>query len=138
MDQGSQEQRSNKDETPSTTALEELVQLGFELVTQWTIKGIKIGPTSFKWQDHGGWLYAFIVEGTVRYIGLTERVLRSRMGDYSHTNNSQNNRIRQLIMSELFAGRPVEIWGWKEGNIAALRKEERRLLDTYCPSWNRM
>jgi hypothetical protein len=34
---------------------------GFESITRWILKGNKIGPISFKWQDHEGWLYAFVV-----------------------------------------------------------------------------
>ena len=65
------------------TILERLIQFGFEPVTEWVMKGSKIGPPSFDWKEHSGWLYAFVVDGEVKYIGLTERVLRSRMSDYS-------------------------------------------------------
>jgi hypothetical protein len=57
------------------------------------MKGPKIGPLSFDWKDHGGWLYAFVVDGEVKYIGLTGRVLRGRMDDYSHIPNSTNHWI---------------------------------------------
>jgi hypothetical protein len=78
-------------------------RLGFSPVTQWVMKGEKISPESFKWEDHGGWLYAFVVEGEVKYTCLTNRVLRGRLGDYSHRRNSQTDRLRGLIMNELAA-----------------------------------
>ncbi len=83
------------------TVLEGLIQLGFEPITEWIIKGSKIGPLGLDWEDHGGWLYAFVVDGEVKYIGLTDRVLRSRMGDYSHIKNTQTTGLREKIMTEL-------------------------------------
>jgi hypothetical protein len=120
------------------SVFDDIVQFGFEAVTQWIIKGEKIGPASFKWLDHSGWLYAFLVEEEVRYIGLTDRVLRSRMGDYSHINNSQTNRLRGLIRGELEAGRVVDVFGWKQRDINILKIEEVRLRATYRPPWNRI
>jgi hypothetical protein len=89
------------------TVLDEIIRIDFESITQWVLKGDKIGPISFKCQDHGGWLYAFAVEGEVKYIGLTNRVLRSRMSDYVHINNSQTDRPRRLIVNMLAAGQVV-------------------------------
>jgi len=120
------------------SVLDDLVQPGFEPVTQWVMKGERIGPASFKWQDHGGWLYAFVVDGEVKYIGLTDRVLRSRMSDYSHIKNSQTDRLRGLIVHELTAGRIVDVFGWKQRDVDILRVEEARLRATYHPPWNLM
>ena len=117
--------------------LDELVQFGFALVTEWVLKGDKIGPRSFDWTDHGGWLYAFVVEGDVRYIGLTSRVLRSRMSDYSHIQNSQTDRLRELIRGELISGRAVQVFGWRQRDQAILESEEARLRAVHRPPWNR-
>ena len=117
--------------------LEELIQFGFEPVTEWIMKGDKIGPRSFDWKDHGGWLYAFVVDGEVKYIGLTDRVLRSRMSDYSHINNSQTKRLRGNIVTELMAGRAVRVFGWKQPDKNALIVEEDHLRAKYRPPWNR-
>jgi len=46
--------------------LNELIGQGFEPVTEWVMKGDKIGPRSFDWKDHGGWLYAFVIDGDVK------------------------------------------------------------------------
>ena len=78
--------------------LKELVQIGFEPITEWVMKGEKIGPRTFDWQDHGGWLYAFVVNDEIKYIGLTDRVLRSRMSDYSHIKNSQTTGLRERLL----------------------------------------
>ena len=120
------------------TVLEELVQLGFEPVTEWVMKGAKIGLRAFDWSDHGGWLYAFVVDGEVKYIGLTDRVLRSRMSDYAHMKHSQTTRLRNAIIAELEAGRSVQVFGWKESKRDALIAEEDRLRTKYRPVWNRI
>ena len=119
------------------TALEDLTQFGFEPITEWIMKGDKIGPRSFVWKDHGGWLYAFVVDGEVKYIGFTNRVLRSRMMDYAHIKNSQTTRLRELIVAELMAGRTVKVIGWKEFNKETLVAEEKRLRALCGPPWNR-
>lgn len=122
----------------NTNVIEDLQQIGFEPVTQWILKGDKIGPKSFDWKDHGGWLYAFVVSSEVKYIGLTNRVLRSRLSDYSHIKNSQTERIRNAIIRELMAGRAVDIIGWRESDRDVLVAEEARLRATYQPPWNRV
>jgi hypothetical protein len=118
--------------------LDELTRFGFEAITHWVLKGEKIGPFSFEWQDHGGWLYAFVVDGDVKYIGLTDRVLRSRMSDYAHIKSSQTERLRGLIVQELEANRTVHVYGWKQKDTNTLKTEEARLRQTYSPSWNRI
>jgi len=60
------------------------------------------------------------------------------MSDYAHINNSQTNRLRELIISELKAGRLVEVYGWKEGNRDVLIVEESKLRARYRPPWNRI
>lgn len=119
------------------TVLDDLVRIGFERITEWVMKGDKIQPRSFDWKDHGGWLYAFVVGGEVKYIGLTDRVLRSRMSDYTHMKHSQTTRLRGLIITELTAGRSVQVFGWRQSDKATLVAEEGRLRGTYRPPWNR-
>lgn len=119
-------------------ALEQLVCIGFEPVTEWLLKGDTIGPASFDWQDHGGWLYVFVVGGEARYIGLTNRVLRSRLSDYAHIRNSQTTRLRDAIVGELRAGRSVTIYGRKESKKEILEAEEARLRGLLRLPWNRV
>jgi hypothetical protein len=102
------------------------------------MRGSKIGPMTFGWQDHGGWLYAFIVDEEVKYIGLTDRVLRSRMSDYSHIRNTQTHRIREQIIAQLSAGRRVQVYGWRHRDKAVLVAEELRLRAEHRPPWNRI
>jgi hypothetical protein len=120
------------------TMFEELSRTGFQSITDWTMRGDKIVLRSIAWKDHGGWLYAFVVDEDVKYVGLTNRVLRSRMSDYAHLGNSQTARLRRLIAAELAAGRVVAIYGRKEAEKERLVAEEDRLRLTYRPPWNRI
>jgi excinuclease UvrABC nuclease subunit len=117
--------------------LDDLAAHGFELVTEWILKGPKIGPRTFDWKDDSGWLYAFVIKDQVQYIGLTTRVLRSRMSDYSHITNSQTVRIRELIFAALSGGESVLVYGLKQRNETELKAHETRLLNQFRPPWNR-
>jgi len=128
----------NGAESINMNMLEDLNQIGFRHVTQWILKGDKIGPKSFDWEDHGGWLYAFVVSSEVKYIGLTDRVLRSRLSDYSHNKTSQPERIRNAIIREIMTGHAIDILGWRESDKDVLVAEEARLRATYRPPWNRI
>jgi hypothetical protein len=114
--------------------LDDLQKHGFVLVTEWVRKGEKLALKSLGWPDHGGWVYAFVVEGEVRYIGMTNRVLRSRMDDYRHIDNEQTSRLRRHIAAELDAGRSVEIYGQKNSSPIA---DEAKLIAACQPEWNR-
>jgi len=117
-------------------ALDEFVQVGFKPITKWILKRNTIGPASFQWKDHSGWLYVFAVDGDARYVGLTTRVLRSRLSDYAHTMEFHTTRLREAIIAELNAGRSVEIYGRRENRKHVLRAEEARLRAVYRLPWN--
>lgn len=120
------------------TILDELTKEGFEPITEWVLKGTRIGPKSFDWPDHSGWLYAFVIDGEVKYIGLTTRVLRSRMSDYSHIKNSQTDDKRALVLEALSKGRRVHVFGLKHRDETTLAAAEARLRALYRPPWNRI
>jgi len=102
--------------TSEANVLEHLLGLGFHPITESVLRREKIALASLKWQDHGGWLYAFVVLGEVKYIGLTDRVMRSRMDEYRDVKNSQTSRLRDLVIAELLLGRTVLVYGNKERN----------------------
>jgi len=120
------------------TILDELIREGFEPITEWVLKGARIGPKSFDWKDQSGWLYAFVIEGDVKYIGLTTRVLRSRMSDYSHIRNSQTDEKRALVLNALSNGKRVLVYGLKHRDEGTLAAAEARLRAQHRPSWNRV
>ena len=84
-----------------------------------------------------GWLYAFVVEEKVMYVGLTERILRSRMDDYRHIKGEQTIRMRELISAKLKANRDVLVYGRREYDSDTLWAEEAKLRRMLDPAWNR-
>lgn len=120
-------------------SLQELLSEGFERVTQWQLQGERIRMASLEWAESSGWLYAFVVdESLVKYVGLTNRVLRSRMDNYRDGKVDQNRRLRELIAKTLSEGRWVAIYGRREPEPRRLVEEEIRLRDAWRPEWNRI
>lgn len=111
----------------------------FKRITEWVLREGKIKPENLDWAEHSGWLYAFVVgDETVRYIGLTDHVLRSRLDHYSYGLQSTNKRVRQSITFELKRGQNVVIYGRKEPNKVRLHAEEKRLIGDVRPDWNNL
>jgi hypothetical protein len=125
--------------------LEDLIADGFKPITRWELRGQRIKPASLAWDDSAGWLYAFSVARSVRYIGLTAGVLRTRLDNYSYgkdpyTQGSQCERIREAILAELVAGKEVQIHGRTEPEMAKRNGEEARLRAAFWKAglWNRV
>ena len=102
------------------------------------IRNEKLRAADLKWQDHGGWLYAFVVNDDVRYIGLASRVLRSRLDDYTHMKHEHSSRMRDAIFAEMTAGHSVKKWGLKEPDPTTLQSKELELRTKYSLPWNRI
>jgi hypothetical protein len=128
-------------------APEELLGHGFRLIAQWTLDGQGIRLTTIDWGESGGWLYMFVVDGAVEYIGLTGGVLRTRLDQYrdgkdAYGHETQCGRIKAAIANQLKAHRVVEIYGLKKPFCTkeVLASEEKRLISAYRDSglWNRI
>jgi len=102
------------------------------------MNGTKIGFSLKGWTDHGGWLYAFVVDNEVKYIGLTDGVLRTRLDHYRYSRESQNARLRDHIIAELSASRRVQVFGWRQRDKSILVSTEIELIAKHRPAWNRM
>lgn len=115
--------------------ISELTVLGFEPLTRWTIQGDRIKPESLDWEESSGWIYAFVVQGRVRYVGITRMVLRSRLDGYSY---QVGDRVRKSIQACLLKEQAVEVYGAKRRGVEkkALEAEESKLLKQFTPDWN--
>ena len=119
--------------------LKQYVEEGFEPITEWEWRDGKIRLASLDWDEHAGWLYAFVIESEVKYVGLTRRVLRSRMDNYRDLTEEQCVRLRGLITTECKSGTTVRIFGRRmSGDHAELEREEAKLREIPRPVWNRM
>lgn len=113
----------------------DLAKHGFEHVTRWVRHNDTIKLESLAWKETAGWIYAFVSEGRVRYVGITTMVLRSRMDSYAHLSN---DRVRPLILQCLNKGQEVEIYGLRRQGVSKsdLEMEESQLMKSLRTDWN--
>ncbi len=115
--------------------MEAIKEYGFQKLTNWEIRNEKIKPVSLEWDNCAGWIYAYVAEGNLRYIGITTSVLRSRLDGYSYQNN---DRVGCEIMALLKRDVDVEIYGIKRPDMekSELEGEESELIRKFDPEWN--
>ena len=117
-------------------SLDKIKREGFVQITTWRAVGDGIKPKSLEWQDHGGWVYAFVVGDEVKYVGLTAKVLRTRLDHYSYGTQDTNARLRSLIETALALGDEVMIFGLPVSDRDEMEREELRLRSELRPEWN--
>lgn len=121
-----------------------LLQRGFVLLGEW----LPLAEGEFKLsarapKDAG--VYAFIVEDRIRYIGLTQTGLHTRMGHYrrGHIRQRTSARVKGLIAGSLAEGKAVQVliatpgpleWNGLPVNTAA--GLEAGLIRMIRPEWN--
>jgi hypothetical protein len=90
-------------------------------------------------------VYAFVVDGWVKYIGLTQIGLRTRMGHYrrGHKRQRTSARVKGLIVAALSAGKKVgvlvatpEPMEWNGLPINSAAGLEAGLIRSLRPEWN--
>jgi len=136
----------NVDPPQPTDHLQFLLTLGFEEVGAWFLEGNSVQFRLAKNENEQNILYAFVVQGIVKYLGKSTMTLRARMNGYRNpgptqtTNLNNNARIRELLQK----GTPVKIFalvpkeeirykGFMMNNAAGL---EDNLLAQIRPPWN--
>ncbi len=131
--------------------LPELMTFGFRLVGEFSFNGQRIQFSLNNHKNDTG-AYAFVVDQTVKYVGVTKNTLYARMNGYKNPGPSQetNKRINPKIAK---AGR-VQIYFIPEFAInefvttiyrGEIEKQiptdismfERFLISTFKPEWNR-
>lgn len=134
------------DTSQPTDHLQFLLTLGFEEVGAWFLERNTLQFRLAKNENEQNILYAFVVQGIVKYIGKSTMTLRARMNGYRNpgptqtTNLNNNARIRELLQK----GTPVRIFalvakeeirykGFRMNNAAGL---EDNLLAQIRPPWN--
>lgn len=119
-----------------SVTLDKLVSEGFNYLTSWRLSEGKIratGPIRTK----SNLVYAFVVDQEVKYIGLTSRIMSSRLDDYRDQKHEQTTRIRELIKGEINARKTVAVYVIHVPDLDRLEIEEDRLIEAFCPPWNR-
>jgi hypothetical protein len=130
-----------REPTPSSV----LLSGGFRLLGEWLPSEDGEFELSAKAPIDAG-VYAFVVDDCVRYVGLTQRGLRTRMDHYRRGNAAQKTsaRVKKLISAALAEGKPVQVfiaipdgaqsWNGLPVNVAA--GLEAGLIRMIQPIWN--
>ena len=123
-----------------------LLRIGFRKLGEWQNSGDAIRYELSSSAPHPNTLYAFVVDGDVKYIGKTTRTLRGRLNGYVRPGPTQvtNLRNHENIVSSLSSGEVVEIFALPDEdlhyfggfhlNLAAGLEDS--LIKSLCPLWN--
>ena len=121
-----------------------LLQAGFELLGNWTQPSAGEILLSAKAPNDPG-VYAFILEGVIVYVGLTQTGLRTRLDHYrrGHERQRTSRRVKQLIANALSDKKRVEVLiaippalNWNGLPINTAAGLEMGLIKLLKPTWN--
>lgn len=122
-----------------------LVDAGFVFLGSWVVAetGIVLSTPAPK---HPG-VYAFVIDGAIKYVGLTKMGFHRRMYSYSKPGNTQrtSQRINNIIAQHASAGTVVEIFiavppalEWNGLPINTAAGLEAGLIELIQPEWNKL
>lgn len=133
----------NSDQSP----LQRLEFMGFRHAGSWMLAEGKPQCVLTEHAEAANILYAFVVSGSVVYIGKTVQALKRRMYGYQRPALTQSTNIKgnKLISEALEASLPVEIYALPDNgllfyggfhvNLAAGLEDS--LVGTLKPAWNK-
>lgn len=127
--------------------VKELLDIGFEKAGAWTLEAGNLKLNITKFLSENNILYAFIVDGEVKYIGKTTQTLLKRMGGYKTPGATQATNIKNNanLLNSLNEGKTVDIYvlpdnGLMHYGIFHLNLSaglEDSIIQTLAPDWNR-
>ena len=126
--------------------IEILVDAGFSSIGTWVADDVGGIALSTPVPKDGG-VYAFVVDGWIKYIGLTRSGFRSRMANYRAGQAGQKTsaRVNQIISEHVSAGAVVEIYvatppalEWNGLPVLTAAGLEAGLIKMIQPPWNKM
>ncbi|MCW6037447.1 GIY-YIG nuclease family protein [Spirulina subsalsa FACHB-351] len=121
-----------------------LLQCGFVLLGEWLPLAEGEFELSTRAPNDAG-VYAFVVEDRIRYIGLTQTGLRTRMGHYrrGHVRQRTSARVKGLIAKSLAEGKAVQVLiaipeplEWNGLPVSTAAGLESGLIRMIRPEWN--
>ncbi|ESY01398.1 GIY-YIG nuclease family protein [Mesorhizobium sp. LNJC405B00] len=127
-------------------AIDVLTDAGFERLGTWVTDGAGgIALDTSAPRDAG--VYAFVVDGLIKYIGVSRAGIRSRMSNYRLGQMGQKTsaRVNQVINEHVTAGTVVEIYiamppalEWNGLPVITAAGLEAGLIKMIQPPWNKM
>ena len=130
---------------PDPWPIQRLLDAGFHLLGDCSLSGEDAFGYSAKATTEPG-VYAFAVEGWVKYVGLTRGALRTRLGHYvrGHEGQKTSAHIKALILETLRAGQQVQVlvatpptFEWNGLPVDGAPGLESGLIRLLKPDWNR-
>lgn len=121
-----------------------LIDAGFELLGECRAAGENAFAFTAPPPVEAG-VYAFAVDGSISYVGLTRFGLRTRLGHYVYGHKKQRTsaRIKALILEALAAGQRVSVLivrppqlEWNGLPIDGAAGLETALIKLIRPRWN--
>jgi len=120
--------------------------LGFEEAGYWFLENGEISFKLYKSQKATNILYAFVVEGVVKYLGKSTQSLSKRMYLYKKCGPSQRTNLRNhaQIKASLEQGQTVRIFAFIQKEIMEYKGIpinlaaglEDTLISQLRPNWN--
>jgi hypothetical protein len=130
---------------PELSPVKQLMRSGFKHVGSWLTNEGKI-KLDFTPEQGRATVYAFLLDGVLVYIGLTQTCFYRRMQGYRNGTATQrtNVRIRGFILEALAAGRkiavlaatPEEKLEWRNLPVSLAVGLESGLIEKFRPEWN--
>jgi hypothetical protein len=129
---------------PEPTPGDVLLAAGFRHIGEWQLAGDGEFELTAPAPAEPG-VYAFIVDGCMRYVGLTQTGLRTRMGHYrrGHQRQRTSARVKALIATALAEGREVKVlvatpepFAWNGLPVNTAAGLEAGLIRLIRPEWN--
>jgi hypothetical protein len=127
-------------------AIDVLIDAGFERLGTWIADGAGGIALNTPAPRDGG-VYAFAVEGMIKYIGVSRAGIRSRMSNYRAGQKGQKTsaRVNQIINDHVAMGAVVEIYvamppalEWNGLPVITSAGLEAGLIRMIQPPWNKM
>lgn len=130
---------------PEPWPLHRLIDAGFELLGDCSLSGDDAFGYSVTAPAEAG-VYAFVVDGWIKYVGLTRGTLRTRLGHYvrGHEGQKTSAHIKGRILETLRAGHIVQVlvatppaFEWNGLPVDGAAGLETGLIRLIKPEWNR-
>lgn len=121
-----------------------LLDAGFIRIGEWTSVNAEVFMLDTSAPREPG-VYAFVVDGVIRYVGLTQKGIRGRMAHYvrGHSRQRTSARIKGLILEALAVGSRVEVLvatpdptEWNGLPVLTAPGLEAGLIRLIQPEWN--
>ena len=124
--------------------IQRLTDAGFLILGDCSPAGSEAFSYSAKAPTSAG-VYAFAVDGVIKYVGLTRGALRTRLGHYvyGHVGQRTSARVKALILDSLASGRRVQVLiaqplevEWNGLPVDSAAGLETGLIRKIKPEWN--